>query len=179
MTTFAEALRFVLAREGGFVDDPVDRGGRTNFGITQRVYDPTGRNDVKDITPREVEAIYREGYWEAGRCPALVALSKPGLALCHFDASVNHGRIQAAKFLQRAVGAVADGAIGPLTLAAVGRADESEALRSYLDQREYFYRRLAEKDPAQAKFLKGWLLRLKHLSRRLGLAWAAGMRPPA
>ena len=64
-----DALKFVLRWEGGFVDHPNDPGGRTNKGVTQKVYDSWRQRqgqpvrDVKAIDDAEVISIYRGDYW--------------------------------------------------------------------------------------------------------------------
>src|SRR5690554_3243462 len=111
--TFEPALALVLAHEGGYVDHPDDPGGATNKGITQRVYDAwrtsRGRHprSVAAIRDEEVRAIYREQYWDAVRGDDLPA----GIDYCTFDAAVNSGPAQAARWLQRAVGAAPDGIV--------------------------------------------------------------------
>ncbi len=89
------------------------------------------------------------------------------MSLAHFDACVNTGTTQAAKFLQRTVGTRDDGLIGPLTLGALTAAVEREspgALAGRLArQRIAFYRELAKLDPEQWVFLQGWLNRVKVL----------------
>ena len=88
--SFDDALAFVLKREGGRVDDPKDRGGRTNRGVTQRVYDRYREQhdlppaDVWDILPAEVKAIYRAGYWDAVKGDTL-SESSPEIALATFE----------------------------------------------------------------------------------------------
>src|SRR5215467_3818504 len=84
---FEAALPFVLRWEGGFVDHPNDPGGRTNQGVTQKVYDAWRRRqglpqrDVKMIEHDEVLAIYESGYWIPPRCDLLEAQ----LDLVQFD----------------------------------------------------------------------------------------------
>ena len=90
-TAFEAALPFVLRWEGGFVDHPNDPGGRTNKGVTQKVYDAWRRRqglpqrDVKMIEHNEVLAIYEGGYWIPPRCDLL----ERQLDLVHFDTAVN------------------------------------------------------------------------------------------
>jgi lysozyme family protein len=164
--TFPGALAFVLAREGGYVNDPRDPGGATNQGITQATYDRWRRahqqpeRPVGGIAEDEVRAIYEAEYWRAGHCPDLPW----PLQLVHFDASVNHGVEQAAKFLQRAVGVTADGQIGPQTMAAVAALSPGDATRcaeDYLWLRAAFYRSLAQRREASVGFLPGWIRRLE------------------
>src|SRR5687767_11276425 len=70
---FARAMPRVLAHEGGKVNHPKDPGGRTNCGITQRVYDAwrvrndLAPRDVYAMEARERDAIYRGQYWNTIR----------------------------------------------------------------------------------------------------------------
>ena len=163
---FQRALAFVLKAEGGYTNHPADRGGPTNKGILQREYDQYRRRnglpaaDVRDILNAEVENIYLHDYWLAGRCDRMPW----PLSLAHFDACVNTGVTQAAKFLQRTVGTRSDGLIGPITLGALKSLLEREppgALAERLArQRISFYRELAKRDPEQRVFLQGWLNRV-------------------
>lgn len=168
---FASVLPFVLRWEGGFVDHPADPGGRTNKGVTQKTYDAWRARqglsgaDVKSITDSEVQAIYEAGYWLPPRCDLLT----DPLTLVQFDTAVNMGPGRAVRFLQAAVGCGVDGDFGPGTLQAVQSADRAAAVARYCDTREAYYRRLAEKKPELAVFLKGWLNRLNALRKEIGL----------
>jgi lysozyme family protein len=164
---FQRALAFVLKAEGGYTNHPSDRGGPTNKGILQREYDQYRRDnglpsaDVRDILNPEVEDIYLHDYWLAGRCDRMPW----PVSLAHFDACVNTGVTQAAKFLQRTVGTRDDGLIGPLTLGALKLVLAREAPGALAErlarQRIAFYRELAKRDPEQRAFLKGWLNRVE------------------
>ena len=173
-TRFDICLAFVLKREGGYVNDPADRGGETACGITNATYQHWRHAQgllpapIKEITPAEVAAIYRADYWTSSRCDVL----GPPLDLVHFDGAVNHGKTQAAKFLQRAAGVTADGVIGARTLAAVAPLAPGYVALKVIEQREAFYRWLATK-PDQAKFLKGWLARMAAVRNACGLAAAS------
>jgi lysozyme family protein len=87
----------------------------------------------------------------------------------HFDGCVNVGVEQAAKFLQRAVGAKDDGIVGPKTLVKVAGATAGEGVRAViqtlLQLRHVFYKKLAANDLTQRKFLDGWLHRLVALEQ--------------
>ena len=176
MTPFQRALAFVLKVEGGYTNDPVDRGGATNKGILQRVYDIYRKAeglrpaDVRHILNIEVEEIYRDAYWLEGDCDRLPW----PVSLVHFDACVNTGVTQAARFLQRSVGAEPDGRIGPKTLEALRALLERETPLAVAERlvrrREPFYRRLAEVDPTQNRFLQGWLNRVEKLKTASGIA---------
>jgi len=168
---FPEALPFILAKEGGYTNHPADRGGPTNKGVIQREYDvyreekSLPKQSVQFISDAEVSDIYRNKYWNAGKCPALPRR----LAIVHFDTSINCGVYQAAKFLQRAIPCPVDGKIGPKTLDALNEllktTDEIQIIHQYLNQRSEFYYGLVDKDPSQRVFIKGWQNRLHDLAK--------------
>ena len=174
---FDRALAFVLAREGGKVDDPQDRGGRTNQGVTQRVYDAYRKRqgldhrDVWEIGSEEVAAIYRAGYWEAVDGDTLCAAS-PELALATFDCAVNSGAGRAIKQLQTALGVTADGSFGPKSREALLLAATKgypRVLADMLAQRDAFYEGIVRRDPSQQKYIRGWHDRVNKLRRACGL----------
>lgn len=164
-TFTTKALPLVHVFEGGYSNHPSDRGGATYKGIIQRVYDKYRKdkklpaNDVRDISEEEIADIYYTRYWIRAKCH-LMPSNK--IAIAVFDTAVNMGPKRAAKFLQRASGAVADGIIGPLTLEALGKTDPDLLCRDFFELREGFYRRLAKR-PGQDVFLSGWLRRLSAL----------------
>lgn len=163
---FDLCLDLVLGTEGWYVNHKADRGGATNRGVTQAVYDDWRasrgfpRQPVSGISEDEVRAIYLSRYWLLGKCDQMPA----PLDYVHFDGCVNHGQKQAAKFLQRALGVADDGVIGPKTLAAVRQDDAAGNIgtvcSNIIDQREDFYHKLVTNDPTQKVFLKGWLNRI-------------------
>jgi lysozyme family protein len=159
--TFPAALANVLAHEGGRIDDPQDPGGRTNRGVTQRVYDDwraasgLPKRDVWDMDPPETEAIYRQLYWHPIRGDDL----PPGVDYAVFDFAVNSGVKRAARFLQNAAGVVADGVIGPQTLNAVRGIPPMLLIRAVCDARLDFLRHLETFD----RFGRGWTARVKEV----------------
>ncbi len=156
---FFKSLEMVLKHEGGFVDHPEDPGGATNKGITHKTYsDFLGRpledvDELKNIPEEHVQLIYKQGYWDKVKGDNLPS----GVDFAIFDWAVNSGPGRAAKALQKAVGATADGAIGPKTLAAVEAADAAEIIKAVADEREAFYKSLRTFNT----FGKGWLRRNK------------------
>ena len=122
---FDAAMPFILRWEGGFVDHPKDPGGRTNKGVTQRVYTAwrarrgLPQQDVKFITDGEVKEIYEGDYWLPPRCNQLPTK----LDLVQFDTAVNMGVGRAVRILQGAVGCGVDGQFGPGTAQAVARCE--------------------------------------------------------
>lgn len=124
---FIAALDFVLAKEGGYSDDPADPGGATNFGISLRFYRAeidslASSQTIKGLSRDQAAAIYRKRFWEMPGCDKM-----PGcVAFLVFDCAVNQGRGRAISFLQRALGmnaAKIDGIYGPDTAAALQKAD--------------------------------------------------------
>lgn len=117
---FNEAFHHLLGVEGGFVDHPKDPGGATRWGVTERVARANGYTGDMRVFPVEMaKDIYRRQYWDAVKADQL----PEALRYAVFDAAVNSGPEQAAKWLQRAVGTVVDGKIGPLTITAANKGD--------------------------------------------------------
>ena len=179
MDNFEKSLSFVFGNEGGYSNNPHDRGGETNLGITQSTLDRaqlefTGLpSSVKDLTRAQAEEIYRVFYWEESKADMLPY----PLCTLHFDAAVNHGVGGAAKLLQRAINNYAakagldvrvevDGAVGPKTLSALCQCLDVAGnvpliCEIYCNEREKYYRSIVENNPSQAKFLRGWMNRLE------------------
>lgn len=166
---FASCLRLTLTYEGGYVDDPRDPGGATNFGITLATYSnwlghQATKGQLRTIQSAVVEAIYRQKYWDAVRGDDLPA----GLDLVAFDGAVNSGPSRGAKWLQAGLGVTADGAIGPLTLAAAAKADRAEVVRAACDARLHFLQNLS----TWKTFGRGWAARVAKV-RTAALAMVA------
>jgi lysozyme family protein len=163
-SNFDACFAKVIKSEGGYVNDPADRGGETNLGVTiaawgtylKRAIQP---GEMKALTQEAVKPFYRSMYWDLVKCDDLPV----GVDYAIFDFAVNAGVGRAAKFLQRAVGAVDDAVIGPGTLALVAKTTPGKLLENFAKQKEAFYNSLAEKNPTQKKFLKGWMARVDHV----------------
>ncbi len=169
MSGFLQALPVILRFEGGYANDPDDPGGATMKGITQKTYDAWRKSKglpnkaVRGISDAEVETVYHERYWVAGKCDALPW----PVSLVHCDACVNHGPRNAAKLLQRAAGVADDGVIGPMTLAAVEALHPDALVNLMLWKRLEFYEAIARRRTASRKFLLAWLSRVNHLRRMI------------
>lgn len=149
MDHFDQCFERLIGHEGDYVYDARDPGGETKYGISKRAYPQL---DIKNLTLIHAQAIYRRDYWDKCRCGELPT----GVALDVFDAAVNSGPAQAARWLQIAVGAKADGIIGPATLAAV-RQLPAQAVRARLSgARLDFMTNL----PTWPAFGKGWARRI-------------------
>ena len=155
---FKKALKEVLIHEGGYVDHPKDPGGATNRGVTLTTYRrffgaDKSKEDLKKITDKELEQIYRTGFWDKSCCDDL----PPGVDYAVFDAAVNSGPGRGAKWLQQAIGAKQDGGIGPKTLAKVGGFDPAQLVDQMCDCRLGFLRGLG----TWSTFGKGWERRVE------------------
>lgn len=177
---FLRALPHILIHEGGKVDHPKDPGGRTNMGVTQRVYNAwrsrsnLPARDVYQIDRSEVEAIYRFQYWDVVMGDRL----PEGLGYVVFDGAVNSGPKQSVKWLQRALGSLytgrVDGVMGALTIQAVAAVNDFDALIGrVIDRRETFLRALK----TWSTFGRGWLRRINEV-KATGQAWATGSVGP-
>jgi lysozyme family protein len=173
--TIEMLIEDVIAREGGFVDHPADRGGPTRWGVTEAVARANGYDGPMRTLPRSVAVdLYRQLYWQRPGFDA-VAARAPELAAELFDTGINMGPTVAAGFLQRALNALnrgatdyadlrIDGAIGPVTLAALdaflasrGTLGEAVLLKACDALQGARYLDLAEQRPANEAFLYGWL----------------------
>jgi len=159
-----QSFALVMKSEGGYVNDPHDNGGETNFGVTKRAWgEYLGRaineGEMKALTLETVKPFYKKMYWDKCRCNDLPT----GVNYAVFDFAVNAGVQQSIKLLQRAVGADADGVIGKETFALVDATHIDDVLESFSNQKRDFYRAIVARNPTQAKFLNGWLNRVNNV----------------
>ena len=145
--SFETALNYTLQFEGGYVNDPLDKGGETNFGITKGVYDTYRKSkslpiqSVKLICNEEVKEIYYKNYWLASGCDKL----DEKLAILVFDFATNSGISRAIRYLT-------------LTKDPI----------KYLNLRAEFFKKIVQNNPSQQRFLKGWLNRIEGLRKIIG-----------
>ncbi len=170
----------VIRREGGFADHPADRGGPTNFGITQKTLSrylgrKVTRDEIRRLSHDLAAEIYRRVYFLEPR----IDTTPESIRAFLFDSAVNHGPRRAIRFLQQVCNAagfghlVVDGLLGPSTRRqAVAAEAEMGAwlLAALAEERRMFYRLIVQRDPSQQVFLKGWMNRLAefdHMIERL------------
>ena len=157
MTIFDQALKHTLKWEGGYVNDPHDAGGETNYGISKRAHP---NEDIANLTVERAGELYKTHYWDAMNCDALATVSQV-IAAKAFDMGVNMGTYRGAKILQAAIqtlspGLAVDGKIGPKTVNALAAVD-LETVQDLVQTRlENFYKSLQN-----PRFEKGWLKRAK------------------
>lgn len=161
---------FILKWEGGFVNDPADRGGATNKGVTiatwrQVGYDKDGDGDIdvddlRLLTQDDaVKRVLKPHYWDRWRGDEIRSQSVADILVDWVWGSGAHG----IKIPQRVLGVAQDGIVGPKTLAALNAQDPRVFFGKIKAEREAFFRRIVAGNPSQNRFLKGWLNRLNDL----------------
>lgn len=165
----------IVTREGGFVNDPDDPGGATNFGVTihtlrrLRPGQQIGVNDVRALTRNDAIEIYIEHYFRRPRIADLPEPLWPTVFDMYVNAGANAVRILQRLVVQMGIQITVDGVIGPQTIAAAHRAYDmapSHLVDAYgIARRDYYYR-LADQRPASRKFARrrdggkgGWITR--------------------
>lgn len=171
--------RDIIAREGGYVNDPDDPGGATKYGVTLATLKRHGRDvtgdgrvdhaDLKALEKREALRIFVDHYYKSPRIDLLPAEIQDSV----FDMSVNAGR-NAVRILQRVLVQMGyalkvDGRIGPKTARACRSAADIDvsALRdAYGIARRNYYLSLADRRPSARKYVRsrrggkgGWIKR--------------------
>ena len=153
---FSTAFEKLLGHEGGYSNHPSDPGGETMWGITKRVAFENGyTGDMRAMPVETARAIYKSLYWDAIQADNLPA----DVRYIVFDAAVNSGVTQAARWLQRACGVVADGVIGPQTIRAANALHSEGLKRRMLAHRLRFMAGL----PNWPAFSRGWANRIANL----------------
>lgn len=161
--TLEKAKLWVEQDEGGYTNEAKDPGGPTKYGIDFRDYhayiDPKGTaEDVARLTLEEAFKIYEERYWNPCSCNLLPI----GIDYFVFDSALLSGVGTAIRWLQRAVGANADGKIGPKTLAAIAKADPLTTLTKI----EAYRRARLHTLPQWNVYGRGWTNRVNKSTMR-------------
>jgi lysozyme family protein len=164
-SNWQQAFEQMLASEGGFSDDtrdpgnslPDGRAGSTMLGVTQYNWEQhighqVTHDQMRKLTPADVEPLYKKKYWDAVRADELPS----GLDYILFDMGVNAGPGRSIKIMQDAVGVTPDGGLGPVTMAAINAADPVELIAKFSEGKEAFYRSLKTFET----YGKGWLNRV-------------------
>ncbi|MFC3180395.1 holin-associated N-acetylmuramidase [Cypionkella sinensis] len=179
MQSVQDLAAAIVAREGGYVNDPNDPGGATKYGVTLNTMRRLGIDvtrdaridlaDVRALTMAQAIDIYVEHYYRRTGVAALPEVLQPSV----FDMYVNAGA-NAVKVLQRLLTSMgfpcdADGQIGPQTIRAAQMAAEaapSHIADAYGIVRRNYYYALADARPASRKYARrrdggkgGWITR--------------------
>lgn len=136
---FKSVMDVVFQHEGGYVNDPQDKGGETNFGISKKANPDI---DVKNLTRQDAEKIYKERYWNAIGADKLT----PAAALVAMDIAVLSGVGAAKKYIEETGG-------------------DPQAM---LDKQRQFLTTLASNPKGDyAKFGNGWMKRMDDLQGKI------------
>ena len=174
MNTFDKAWEETGRAEGGYVDDKNDSGGKTNWGVTEKVARKQGyTGHMRDLPKSTATQIAKKEYWDVMLLDDIAILSE-SVALELFDTGFNAGTSRAGKFLQRSLSAlnrrqkdypdvVVDGKIGSKTISALkafldkrGKAGETVMLRALNSMQGAFCVELAERREKDESFVFGW-----------------------
>lgn len=147
-----EIITDIIKREGEKTDDPADRGGRTEFGISEAA-NPEAWADNK-VTEAEARAIYEAKYVLG---PKFDKILDPGLRAQLVDYGVNSGPMIAIMKLQEIVHEVVDGVLGPDTLHALSNYPPEYVNNRLVIARVKMIGRIISKNPTQVKYINGWL----------------------
>jgi lysozyme family protein len=170
--TLDDIIEDILGKEGGFVDHPDDRGGATNWGITERVARQHGyHGDMRELPREKAKAILRVDFWVKPRLDRVAEISMP-IAIEMADTGVNMGPTFPARTLQRWLNVfngrqpnlTTDGIVGPRTLEALDKfirargIDGEEVLLKALNCTQgHRYLEITESRPANESFIFGWM----------------------
>lgn len=152
MADFLPAVTLTLLHEGGYVNDPLDRGGETNFGISKRSYPSV---DIKSLTRDQAIAIYQRDYWRYGQ------IQDQSVANKLFDMAVLTSPKRAVQLFQSSICACGhifpiDGLWGPRTIAAANAIPPPELLSTFIQEMLTYFQKLLLQTPSDARFFHGW-----------------------
>lgn len=146
---FTQAFDRLINHEGGYVNNPLDPGGETNWGISKRSYPLI---NIATLTREGAKAIYKRDFWDRIHGDTLA----PGVAFQVFDFAVNSGIETSVRYLQRALGVADDGFWGPVSQSAANSSSPSTLIMSLNAERLDYMTRLS----AWPAFGKGWARRI-------------------
>lgn len=169
-------LEELIQREGGYVNNPADRGGATKYGITEAVARINGfKGNMRDLPLDGAKAIYKKQYWTAPRFDQVNTINSK-VAEELLDTGVNCGTSFAKPLLQRALNLLnnngkagwpdlaVDGIYGTATLNALkvylskrGKEGEKILVRVLNIMQGQRYIEICERNPSQEQFFYGWI----------------------
>jgi lysozyme family protein len=161
MADIAKLTPLILKWEGGYVSDPIDRGGCTNMGVTLAAYqkhiDGKGTcKDVERLTVSDFEIVLRQ-YWDRWKADQIANQSVANILVDWVWGSGVWG----IKIPQRLFGLIQDGVVGPATLRAVNTGSQEANFQMIFDARVKYLYNIVARNPSQKRFIKGWMNRLK------------------
>lgn len=161
----AELLKpFILKWEGGFVNDPLDKGGATNKGITIATFRQFYGKDatveqLKRITDEQWLHVFKAGYWDRWQADRIINQAVANILVDWVWASGVHG----IKIPQRILGVTEDGIVGEKTIAALNAQNPAGLFAKIHAERIKFVDDIVRRNPTQARFIKGWKNRINDI----------------
>ena len=137
-----------MENEGGYVDNPLDPGKATNWGISSRSYPSV---NIATLSREAAKVIYLTDFWNR----ASMGQYDGAISFQVFDAAVNCGIETAVRMLQRAAGVADDGHIGPISVAAIKSKSVTDMLMLFISETIEYRAKLS----TWATFGKGWARR--------------------
>jgi lysozyme family protein len=179
MLSVRDIAKDIVAREGGFVDDPDDPGGATKHGVTIGTLRRLGldldgdgdvdKADVHAVTPEIATDLFVEHYFERPGIAGLPKALHPTVFDMYVNAGANAVRILQTLLRDMGFGIAVDGVIGPQTLGAARAADAQAPGHlpdAYGIARRNYYYRIGDRRAASRKYARrrdggkgGWILR--------------------
>ncbi len=164
-------LPYLMRWEGGYVNDPHDRGGATNKGVTiatwRKVgYDINGDGNIDVVDLQELSdydvltRVLKPHYWDRWQADDIISQSVANILVDWVWGSGAYG----IKIPQRLLGVEIDGIVGPQTLAAVNAQEPRELFMRLKQERADFLHRIVDNNPTQKRFIRGWMNRLNDLT---------------
>ena len=164
MANVNDLAPLILKWEGGFVNDPKDRGGATNMGVTLNTWkrvgydkDKDGDIDVKDLKllSKEdvVKKVLKPYYWDKWRADEI---NNQSIANILVDWVYTSGKYGITK-VQAMLNLKPDGVVGNNTLSAINDyPNQRQLFQRIKNERLAFIDRIVKNNPSQRRFLKGW-----------------------
>ena len=166
MAEFNQAIDYVLANEGGFVSNPHDSGGATNFGVTIPILTSyrkkqVGYSDIQALTQSEAKRIYELFFWDRLHISGL----NQAISTAILDTAINQGQATAIKLAQHCLGSaiLPAGILGPESLDALDKVNPQMFIYNYVGMLQDRYADFCINATNQIVFLKGWLRRSRRL----------------
>ncbi len=161
---------FIKKWEGGFVNDPADRGGATNMGVTITTFEAYCRKKkyprptverLKRLTEKEWMDVLETMYWDRWKADAIMSQKVANILVDWVWCSGSHGIF----IPQSLLGIKADGIVGEKTIHALNAQIPDKFFQAVFDARKRFLNDITISRPTNKRFLKGWLNRLEDIKR--------------
>lgn len=172
MADFKKAYEMLIENEGGYANNPNDKGGETYKGIARKYWpDWSGWITVDEYKSKQnfpislevnaelqkmVENFYKENFWDKVYGDSIL---ENEIAFSIFDFAVNAGISTSVKLMQKAIGTADDGIIGKQTLSLINSVDKELFNAKFAIEKIKKYVRIVENDKSQGVFLLGWVKR--------------------